>query len=199
MPDDSKRHPRYPRDPKNPNLAPTIADQFRSLKHWHEFLATPDVEEYPALASLVHVWENIEECQRYEGKPIIQRGSQLEEVARTPLSALFYVIDSGFYPPPELLIVLQDCWRAYESASGQLSLEEAFLGKLRKRAGNYARRRRSTIRLIHMRMELDRLVRAGQTPIEAAEVLSAELGGKPDADSILRMARKVRPRQNRAD
>ncbi|WP_255913202.1 hypothetical protein [Tahibacter harae] len=166
---------------------------------WHEFLIAPESGNYPVPASLACAWEKLEECYQYDGRTSIQRGSELQRLSETPLSTLFYFIEGGFYPPPELLIVLSDCWHAYVAAAGSLTLEEAFLGKPKKRAGNFASRKKSAFRLFRIQITYDQLVRAGQTPIGAAEAVSAQLGGKPDADSILRMMRKARRRPPSAD
>jgi len=56
------------------------------------------------------------------------------------LPAIFYDLDFGLYPPPELLLLLRERFKVYMEAQGKVSLEEAFFGAPRRNAGNYAAR-----------------------------------------------------------
>ena len=57
-----------------------------------------------------------------------------------PLRVLFRCITCGRYPPPELLMAMRGAFDEYLEAGGDLTLEEVFFGKPKRRAGNYAKR-----------------------------------------------------------
>jgi hypothetical protein len=59
----------------------------------------------------------------------------------SPLEVFLYDISYGQYPPPEILMMLEKCFRLYFEANGDLSLEEIFFGKAIKKAGNYSKRK----------------------------------------------------------
>lgn len=150
-------------------------------EHYHKLQSA---DEDSVEAALAASWEAIAEV----------RGGQMERgqdcrASKFPLSSLFYYVEMGFYPPPELLLALHSCWRVYEDACGEITLEEAFLGRPVQKAGNYARRRLSTMKWLRITWEFSDQLRSGKSRTEAAEAASSAVGGKPDADSILRMLR----------
>lgn len=63
-----------------------------------------------------------------------------EEFADSPLQAFLYLVDEGFYPPPEVLLSIRHCFRHYMICSGDIELEDVFFSKRKKRVGNYAAR-----------------------------------------------------------
>ena len=134
-------------------------------------------------------WGALEPMYRLNGKKIIKRGEALKNIANSPLTTFFYFIDMGFYPPPELLLTLSECWTSYEAGGGHTSLEQAFLGRSPQKSGNYAKRDRAKFKRMAMRWDFDDLVRKGSTRLEAAEAVSELFGGKPEPESILRMFR----------
>src|SRR5262245_54417511 len=83
-------------------------DLWERVKYWRERLK--NTEEYPVLNGLESSWKVLD--QHYGG--IIERASD-HKVSATPLDAFFYYIDSGFYPPPELLFALHDAYQMYQA------------------------------------------------------------------------------------
>jgi len=172
----------------------SLDEQWKQVADWHAFLTDDRANEYPVLNGMNYSWEVLEPLYQLNGKKIIERGEELKSIARSPLSALFYFIDLGFYPPPELLLALLDCWEIYEAGGrGRISLEEAFLGRASPKAGNYAKRSAARFRRMMMRYNFDELLREGATRMQAAEAVSAQFGGKPEPESILRMFRGRNP------
>ena len=68
----------------------------------------------------------------------IQRGKTRND--RPPLADAMAYVESGLYPPPELMLALRDAWHAYLVAGGTLELEVAFLGERKQKGGTYAKR-----------------------------------------------------------
>ncbi|WHZ20704.1 MAG: hypothetical protein OJF55_002853 [Rhodanobacteraceae bacterium] len=134
-------------------------------------------------------WDELQPLYEVNGKCIVERGADLQRVSSSPLSALFYFVDMGFYPPPELLFALHDCWETYESAGGRTSLEQAFLGKTVQKSGNYAKRQNAKFQRMVMRWNFEKYIQDGLTRTQAAEIISEVWGGKPEPESILRMFR----------
>jgi hypothetical protein len=74
---------------------------------------------------------------------------------------------------------------------GNVSLEEAFLGKAVKKSGNFSKRRSTNMSRLIMSFNFERLLRQGASRNEAAEIVSAANGGKPEPESLLRMFRGI--------
>ena len=165
-------------------LPASIEEQWERVAEWHAFLADDQAREYPILDSLNESWSNM-------GLDFIKRGENLRRSAKTPLATLFFFVEMGLYPPPELLLALLDCWESYMLNAGEIPLEVAFLGPPRKGAGNYSARSALNFRRFMIRIEFEKMLVAGASRTEAAEAVSRKIGNKPDADSILRIMRGV--------
>jgi len=102
-------------------------------------------EGKPVLEELEHAWKLLEleygtiEVFGREQK-VVDRAS-IETFADNRLAALMFSIDCGFYPPPELLMGLWFLWDEYLDAGGSKTLEEVFIGKPKRKVGNYAGQR----------------------------------------------------------
>jgi hypothetical protein len=108
---------------------PVKSQQWAKVHQFREQLETKFPP--PPMRRLRSVWEVIEREQR--------RGS-LENLGFTcALDAVMYCIKDGSYPPPEILLALEEGWIEYLRAKGTVSLEEALIGRPKRRAGNYAR------------------------------------------------------------
>lgn len=171
----------------------SLEEQWKQIEDWHRFLEDEEASNYPVLDGFNEAWEELDSQYAINGKSIIERGADLRRVSGTPISAFFYFVDMGFYPPPELMLALHDCWETYMANMGTMSLEEAFIGKPKKGAGNYASRKGSSFKRMKMQWDFADFMGQGLSRSQAAEALSQLLGGKPDADSILRMFRGVKP------
>ena len=95
-----------------------------------------------------------------------------------------------------MLLTLLDSWNRYIDAKGELSLEAAFFGPPKPRVGNYSGRHELESNEISNTMQLTWLILDDEGSTNgvakrAAEKLSQHLGGKPDADSILRRYRRA--------
>jgi len=162
----------------------TIEEQWERIEQWRDFLTMERTEEYPFLDGLEARWKTIDDGA-------VERGIKLKSVSSSPLSAFFYFIEMGMYPPPELLFALGDCWQIYNVNNGLMTLEESFLGPTKKGAGNYAKRDNAKFRNMVMTWNFSRFLNDGMTRSQAAEAISLANNGKPDADSILRMMRGI--------
>lgn len=170
----------------------SIEGQWKQVADWHAFYAAGKASEFPVLDGLGCTWKLVESEQTFNGEPCIERGADMERVARSPLAALFYMVDMGFYPPPELLLTLLDCWDSYMGSGGRMSLDEAFLGRPVQKSGNYAKQSSARFARFMRRMEYQKLIGAGKSPTEAAEAVSELIGGRIEPESILREMRKPR-------
>jgi hypothetical protein len=139
-------------------------------------------ENFPVLDSLEQSWATLNEF--YGG--IVKRDRDAR-VATTPFEAIVFHLEMGFYPPPELLLALADAYDVYRYSAGKITLEEAFFGPPRRKAGNHAKRRAQRAKLFWMSLEMQALVKEGSTKIQAAEQISERLGGTPEPESIIRM------------
>ena len=173
----------------------SVDEQWKQVGDWFRFLKEADEDEdYDSMDAHLEAWDALEPIYAYNGKNTVERGEELRRVSGSPLSALFYMIDMGIYPPPELLLTLLDCWNTYSWSSGGMSLEEAFLGKPVQKAGNFAKRSRAKHQKVFIEFQFLKEVRAGRSREDAAATVSEMVGGKPEPESILRMVRGLKPR-----
>jgi hypothetical protein len=153
-----------------------------------------DCANYPVLDSLEEAWLGLESVYgsiMAGGKEynVVDR-RDLERTSEGPLTTLMFMTEMGIYPPPELLLGLLDSWRDYLEACGEKTLEEVFLGRPRRKAGNYAKRdgKKWTQRVLAG--EFAKLVERGSTQAAAAEEITVRYGLRMDPESFIRMARK---------
>jgi hypothetical protein len=59
----------------------------------------------------------------------------------TAVGEFMFYIKFGFYPPPEVLVTLMQCFHLYVAAEGSLELEEVFFGSRVPGSGNFSARR----------------------------------------------------------
>jgi hypothetical protein len=160
----------------------TVEEQWENCEASYQKLASDEAENYPVLDGLKTAWAELESQYNYpNGKPLFERGRALQKIASTPLAALFYFVDGGFYPPPELLLALYETYEHYMAADGEISLEEAFFGPPIPKAGNHARRRNTTLTNLSKILDMTRLRKEGKTKIQAAEILAEKYGGTPES------------------
>lgn len=160
----------------------TVEEQWENCEASYQKLASDEAENYPVLDGLKTAWAELESQYNYpNGKPLFERGHALQKIASTPLAALFYFVDGGFYPPPELLLALCETYEHYMAANGEISLEEAFFGPPIPKAGNQARRKNALLIKFSKSLDMARLLKEGKTKMQAAEILAEKYGGTPES------------------
>ena len=87
-------------------------------------------DDYPVMTGQEHSWRILEADYQ-----VIKRE---EHPADNPLSSFDYYVDLGFYPPPEIMMIIADAFRLYFSASGSISLDEVFFGERHKKTNSLA-------------------------------------------------------------
>lgn len=146
-------------------------------------------EGYPCLESIEETWEAIVNAQHVDDR------DQLERTAESPLAAFSYYVDLGFYPPPELMLALNDAWFEYVCAGGKKTLEECFLIRPKKKVGNTASQTRTRMKALHLTFGMAELIKKGATQVEAAEEVAPRLG--MDVETAAREYRRhINPRIN---
>ncbi|MCE3004463.1 MAG: hypothetical protein LW860_17450 [Xanthomonadaceae bacterium] len=115
------------------------------------------------------------------------------------LDACMALIAGGTYPPPELMMVLLECWAEYATARGtpRGDLERIMLGPSVQKSGNYAKRRAWDQRNRIMAMTFYAGICAGKTRHSAAtathNLIRAEWPDEtPSVASILDMFRWIK-------
>lgn len=103
-----------------------------------------ETEIYPYYSGLNLAWEILANTiysgeQFGQDEPIVKRFEN-ERLADSPFDAFRYYMDIGIYPPPELLIWLNDRFTEYFMGFGEVSLEEVVFGKPKPSVGNAAAR-----------------------------------------------------------
>lgn len=166
----------------------TEDERWANVQGWYEYLENERGSDMPCV-EFNDAWERLDSGYQYMGKSIHERG-EAGRAAATPLETLFYNVEMGFYPPPEVLLALLDEWQSYRAADGNMSLEQAFLGRTVQKAGNSAKRFNSRIRKMRRQWEFAQHLDNGKTREEAAEAV-ANIAGSPTVDSIMREMRGV--------
>jgi hypothetical protein len=160
---------------------PGDGDLWGRVAYWQERLK--DCDNYPVLEGLESSWQLLDSM--YQG--VIKRAND-DRCADTPLAAFFYYVDMGFYPPPELLLALHDSYRVYAASRGDISLEEAFFGPPRRKAGTYANREAVRFQRLVWGLNIHRLMRKGHTKAQAAECI-ADQERQIKVDALVRAGR----------
>ena len=171
---------------------PKDTPQWRAVHVAREVLNNS--EGKPVLEELENAWALLE--MEYGTVEVFGREEKVVDrdsvgmLADNPLVALFYCVHSGFYPPPELLLGLSFLWDEYLDAAGGKTLEEVFIGKPKRKAGNYASRDNSKMTKMMRAMRFQRFLDDGLTQEQAAEKLIGTDNLDIDAETIIREARK---------
>lgn len=144
------------------------------------------------LSSLTEKWETLVENTTDPLYPPARGG----QITQHPLKAMVDCVEAGDYPPPEVLLAILERWSIYLAATGSLTLEEAFIGPARRGSGNFSKRHASMMSRAWLRLRMSILCRQGHPMKKAAELLSDEIGGVPEPESILRILRNSGSRRS---
>jgi hypothetical protein len=112
------------------------SNRFNTWGYVREERGRIETHNYPVLESLEETWGGISA----DYGSLITRDDD-ERTAETPLNAFLFLIDSGFYPPPEILLAVAQCFEHYQGCAGDVDLEDVFFGERKKGVGNYAARK----------------------------------------------------------
>lgn len=137
---------------------------------------------YPALASLEDFWQRAQDDDQTR-----QMLDNPQKWGNDPVSSLLNYIESGFYPPPELLLAIQERFQFYIDT--QSDLETCLFGPPIPRAGHHAKRRNKADQDSRIRWNFAWALHRGLSRIDAAEEVVTELGLEIDAESLLRQLR----------
>jgi hypothetical protein len=121
-----------------------------AVRRNRELLTAPDLDNYPVRAEFENAWRLLE----HEYMAIDR--NDLENTAAEPFAAIMYFLDLGFYPPPELMLWLLDAWDEFLYRGK--TMEEAFLGPAKQKAGGYSARNQRKLALMRHAFEFARLV-----------------------------------------
>lgn len=108
------------------------------------------------------------------------RSEPVLPLGETPLSAVFKYIQAGSYPPPELLLALRDGWYEYLNAWGDISLEQALIGKVgtgAKSGERYSQRLSWTLDQAALTICYAMLLRAGCTVEKSCKLIAESREG----------------------
>jgi hypothetical protein len=112
-----------------------------------------------------------------------------------PVQEFLQLMEVGVYPPPALLRALARGFSSYLDSGGDLSLEEAFFGKPKRRSGNFAAR--AALDQRHWGMAAiviaDAMVE-GIPRIKAAERYVEQQGLNVDPETLVKLARRFNAR-----
>ena len=111
-------------------------------------------------------------------------------VCDEPLAALFFHVENGLYPPPELLLTAADMFRMYINGKGAISLEEVFFGQPTRNAGTYAARSVDEYNLYELALELFRKRNSKAIQLEIAERHIQKYQLHIESESLLRAYRR---------
>ncbi len=155
---------------------------------WRDWLS--DTEKYTVpgaleLTKLEEIWSIIKKESEFP-----YERDDLRNIADNPLASISYLIQSGYYPPPEILLVLMDCYSEYIDAKGTMTLEEAFFEKPKKKLGNKAARFHKEMPMIDFKFHLESGLKKGKTQIEIAEKFISERNLNIDPESLLKAYRR---------
>lgn len=150
---------------------------------------------YSVFEDLELSWKAIEESYNFDGFNLNIRDDACK---MTPFSAFRYYIDSGIYPPPEVLLALDECLGLYMDLNGKVELEEVFFGQKKRGLGNFSARKQKDDIYETMLFDilLNKVVDPKKSREEIAEKLIISYNLNNDVDSFLRGFRRYLKRKN---
>jgi len=128
-------------------------------------------ENYPALNGLETTWQLLNAEGDYEALKLRND----DQYQSTPLDQFLYCIEMGFYPPPEVLLAISQCFNYYLSRTGKVELEDVFFSENRKRGvGNHAAQssKDQFYRSFHTHLQLEKIgaKNTGRNPKNRTEI-----------------------------
>lgn len=85
-------------------------------------------DEYFVYSGLEHSWRMLESDYK-----VISRE---DHPAGDPLSSFAYYLELGFYPPPEIMVVIGKALENYFTSNGSMSLDDALFGEKHKKTNS---------------------------------------------------------------
>ncbi|MFT6919824.1 MAG: hypothetical protein ACJA2G_002463 [Cognaticolwellia sp.] len=136
--------------------SPYYKNNWEEVKRLRDLLTQKDVENYPVLNEFELAWDylsNVQYTLPEDGVliSVVDRDAD-EKISSTPLGAFLYNVDTGFYPPPELMLWIANSFELYFRMGGQANLEHIFFGREKPSVGNYASRKRRNSLYEHFSM-----------------------------------------------
>lgn len=123
---------------------------------YSEILQAKQCEEY-LLHSFETAWQwlSFRYGKNADGGPLIERATN--PAGSTALEKFSVLVDQGFYPPPEIMLSIADCFQRYLSEKGDVSLDEIFFGKPHKKRDSFSFKKSHYTRylLFHMMVQGD--------------------------------------------
>lgn len=98
-------------------------------------------------------------------------------------------LDVGYYPRPEVMLAINDCFKHYLSFEGKLSLDEVFFNKPKKGVGNKAAQTKQQDKILQLAIELC-VSDESQTQHQIALEVIERLGISDTPESLLRQYRR---------
>ena len=105
-------------------------------KEIQEELSRFPIKSRPTAGYLLHSWKLL--LKDYN--QFIPNNVKKQEEVLNPLSSFRYSIGLGYYPPPETLLALLDCFETYFHLAGKVELEQIFFGDRKIGIGNHSAR-----------------------------------------------------------
>lgn len=108
----------------------------------------------------------------------------------TIFQAISFYLNMGMYPPPELLLVLQELFGEYLAAEGEKTLDDIFLSRAVPKLGNLASRRAQIVEDMALEWVLRRAGDEGKSQINAVSEYLNQREMDVDPESYLRAWRR---------
>lgn len=161
---------------------------------WHEKMIK-ESSNYPVLEDLEESWGTLEANYKNISLNVTIRD---DACAMTPFNAFRYFIESGIYPPPEVLLAIDECLNLYMDLGGKIELEEVFFGTKKSGVGNYSARQKNdeVYKEMLITIALNKVSDSNNSLAEIAEELINSNNLNNDVDSFLRGFRRYLKRKN---
>lgn len=157
------------------------------------------VDDYPTYAGLEFTWKKIEK------EFSLLKDDRENNKFDSPLSYFMYMVEGGFYPPPEVMLALLNCFENYYQHKGKKSLDECFFGRKHKSKSSpaYYKSLESKYTLFHSLWASKKIRKNGQS-LQSLEKLAEDFLSTPfavqhkgvDVDTFLKgyqRAKKKKP------
>lgn len=176
----------------------------RNINRWYHKLAIVNAEErhlidsetvknhgHHFLEELSEAWALLDsEYKLYTGDWAYSRENKLSDSDNgSAFTEFISCLDVGYYPRPEVMLAINDCFKHYLSFEGKLSLDEVFFNKPKKGVGNKAAQTKQQDKILQLAIELC-LSDESQTQHQIALEVIERLGISDTPESLLRQYRR---------
>ena len=169
-----------------------LAGSTESLELHRSIFESDAWRNFPVMESLELAWQEYAQSQT----TIPDLAETRYRSSRDAIQSFTRCLEDGVIPPPETLYLINDAFRRYLAANGDLSLDEGFLGSPHKKHSSYAFIYGSSterMKAFSTFLEISKIIDKRASQVDVAEdFLKHGKDDETDPETFLRLWRRWR-------